>query len=48
LNKRKACNIEEELNEFSNIFVIRANMPLAESLGFDEEIRSATQSKADY
>jgi len=48
LNKRKACNIEEESNELSNIFTIKADLPLAESIGFDEDIRSATQSKADY
>lgn len=48
LNKRKARDIEEELNEFSNIFVIKSKIPLSESLGFDEEIRSATSSKAEY
>ena len=29
----------EELNEFSNLFVIKANIPLIESLGFDVEVR---------
>ena len=42
LNKRLACNIEEELNEFSNLFIIRANLPLSSSIGFDEDIRNAT------
>ena len=42
LNKRKACNVQEECNEVSNIFTIKADLPLVESLGFDEELRSAT------
>ena len=48
LNKRKACNIEEESNELSNLFTIKADLPLVESLGFDEDLRSATQGKSDY
>jgi len=48
LNKRLACNMEEDVNEMINIFMIKSNIPLSESIGFDADIRSATQSKVDY
>ena len=48
LNKRRACNITESLNEFSNLFMINASLPLPESLGFDQDIRNVTMSQADY
>ena len=35
LNKRLACNMEEDVNEMINMFMIKSNIPLSESLGFD-------------
>lgn len=46
LGKRKGRVISEELKEGSGTFVIAAVLPVAESLGFAEEVRKKTSGFA--
>jgi translation elongation factor EF-G len=45
LNKRRAIILDEELNENSNLFMIKAHLPLIESFGFYSEIIKKTSGR---
>jgi translation elongation factor EF-G len=45
LNKRRAVIIDEELNENSNLYIIKAHLPLIESFGFYKEIMKNTSGR---
>lgn len=47
LNKRRACILNESLNENSNIFNITAHLPLQESFGFYSELMNKTQGRVN-
>ena len=46
LAKREGKVISEDMKEGSDVFVIKAQMPVAESFGFAEEIRKRTSGLA--
>ena len=46
LNKREGRILSEDLKEGSDIFYIKAELPVAESFGFAEEIRKKTSGLA--
>ena len=45
LNKRKSVIIEEYLQENSNIYIIKALLPVQESFGFYQEIYNLTSGR---
>ena len=46
LAKREGKVISEDMKEGSDVFIIKAQMPVAESFGFAEEIRKRTSGLA--
>lgn len=46
LSKREGRVLNEEMKEGSDVFIIRAVLPVAESFGFADEIRKRTSGLA--
>lgn len=43
LTKRRAKVVEEDLHDFSNIFIIKAHLPIIESFKFCQQVLDRTQ-----